>query len=125
MEIGLKLSTKSNSPLVDETQFRQLVGSLIYLTATRPDLSFAASYISRLMMTPRADHWVAAKRVLRYVKGTSDYGLLYTRSDDLGLSGFIDSDWICVQLMTGYQPLDMCSVWDLVQSPGLVRSSRQ
>lgn len=93
METGLKLSAKSDSPLVDETQFRQLVGSLIYLIATRPDLSFAVSYISRFMTAPRADHWVAAKRVLRYVKGTSDYGLLYTRSDDPRLSGFTDSDW--------------------------------
>eukprot|EP00253_Pinus_taeda_P013731 PITA_13731 len=49
MEPGLKLSTQSSSPLVDETLFRQLVGSLIYLTATRPDISFAVSYISRFI----------------------------------------------------------------------------
>ncbi|XP_059074001.1 secreted RxLR effector protein 161-like [Cryptomeria japonica] len=93
MESGLKLSAKSDCPLVDETQFRQLVGSLIYLTNTRLDLNFAVSYISRFMTAPRADHWVAAKRVLCYVKGTSGYGLLYSRSDDPRLSGFIDSDW--------------------------------
>ena len=46
METGLKLSAQSDSPPVDETLFRQLVGSLIYLTTTRPDLSFAVSYIS-------------------------------------------------------------------------------
>eukprot|EP00253_Pinus_taeda_P001803 PITA_01803 len=93
MAPGLKLSAQSFSHLVDETLFRQLVGSLIYLTATRPDISFAVSYISRFMSAPKADHWIAAKRVLRYVHGTSNYGLLYTRSFDPILSGYTDSDW--------------------------------
>eukprot|EP00253_Pinus_taeda_P013227 PITA_13227 len=93
MEPGLKLSAQSSSLPVDETLFRQLVGSLIYLTATRPDISFAVSYISRFMAAPKTDHWIAAKRVLRYVRGTSDYGLLYSRSSDPILSGYIDSDW--------------------------------
>eukprot|EP00253_Pinus_taeda_P004541 PITA_04541 len=97
MEPGLKLSAQSSSPLVDETLFRQLVGSLIYLTATRPDISFAVSYISRFMSTPKANHWVAAKRVLRYVHGTPDHKLLYTRSSDPILSGYTDSDF---RLMT-------------------------
>eukprot|EP00253_Pinus_taeda_P027513 PITA_27513 len=69
MEPGLKLSAQSSSPPVDETLFRQLVGSLIYLIATRPDISFAVSYISRFMSAPKADHWIAAKRVLQYVPG--------------------------------------------------------
>eukprot|EP00253_Pinus_taeda_P022034 PITA_22034 len=94
MEPGLKLSTQSSSPLVDETLFRQLVGSLIYLTATRPDISFVVSYFSRFMSAPKADHWIIAKRVLRYVRGTSDYGLLYTQSSDPILSGYTDSDWV-------------------------------
>ena len=45
------------------------------------------------MSAPKANHWIAAKRVLRYVRGTLDYGLLYTRSSDPTLSGYIDSDW--------------------------------
>ena len=91
MEPGLKLSAQSSSPLVDETLFRQLVGSLIYLTATRPGISFVVSYISRFMSAPKADHWIAMKRVLCYVRGTLDYGLLYTRSSDPILSGYTDS----------------------------------
>eukprot|EP00253_Pinus_taeda_P026732 PITA_26732 len=93
MEPGFKFSAQSSSLPVDETLFRKLVGSLIYLTATRPDISFAVSYISRFMSAPKADHWIAAKRVLRYVRGTSDYGLLYTCSSDPILSGYTDSDW--------------------------------
>eukprot|EP00253_Pinus_taeda_P030173 PITA_30173 len=92
MEPRLKLSAQSSSPLVDESLFRQLVGSLIYLTATRPDISFAVSYISRFISAPKADHWIAAKHVLHYVSGTPDYGLLYTRSSDPTLSGYTDSN---------------------------------
>eukprot|EP00253_Pinus_taeda_P009468 PITA_09468 len=94
MEPGLKLSAQSSSLPVDETLFRQLVGSLIYLTAIRPDISFAVSYISRFMSALKDDHWITTKRVLRYVRGTSDYGLLYTRSSDPILSGYTDSDWV-------------------------------
>ena len=94
MEPGLKLSAKSTSPIVDESLFRQLAGSLIYLTATKPDISFAVSYISRLMTAPKADHWTAEKRVLRSVSGTFDYGLLYTWSPNPTLCGYIDSNWV-------------------------------
>eukprot|EP00253_Pinus_taeda_P033526 PITA_33526 len=60
IEPGPKLSAQSPSPLVDESLLRQLVGNLIYLIATRPDISFAVSYISRFMTTPKVDHWIAA-----------------------------------------------------------------
>ena len=60
MEKGLKLSAKFDSPSVDDTTYMQLVSSLIYLFATRPDISFAISYISRFMTAPNADHWMAA-----------------------------------------------------------------
>jgi len=92
MEPGLKLSAQSSSPLVDKSLFRQLGASLIYLTATRPDINFAVSYISRFMTAPKADHWITTKCVLRYVSGIPDYGLLYTRSLDPTLSGYTDSD---------------------------------
>lgn len=79
---------------IDETTYNKVVVSLIYLIATRPNFSFAVSYSSRFMIAPKDDHWVATKRVLHYVKGTFDYRLLYARSHDSRLSGFIDLDWI-------------------------------
>ena len=94
MEKDLKLSAKSNSPPIDDTTYRQLVGSLIYLSTTRPNISFAVAYISRFMTAPKADQWMEAKRVLRYVKGTSDYGLLHSQSSNPQLSGFTDSNWV-------------------------------
>ena len=83
-EKGLKLSTKFDSPPIDDTTYKQLVSSLIYLSATRPDISFAVSYISHFMTTPKVDH----------VKGTTNYVLLYSQSSNPRLSGFIDSDWV-------------------------------
>jgi hypothetical protein len=93
MEKGLKLSAKTDSKAVNESVYRQLVGSLIYLTTTRPDLSFVVSFISRFMTAPKVEHWTATKRVLRYVKGTLDFGILYNRSKDPRLCGYTDSDW--------------------------------
>lgn len=95
MEKGLKLSAKFDSPLVDDTTYRQLVGSLISLSATRRDISFAVSYILCVMKAPKADHWMATKHVLRYVEGTIDNELLYSWSSNPRVSGFRDSDWAC------------------------------
>lgn len=67
------------------------MGSLIYLTATRPDLSYDVSFISRFMTAPDVKHWTTAKRALRYVKGTLD--IMHSRSKDPRLDGFIDSNW--------------------------------
>ena len=93
MEKGLKPLAKSDSKTVNESFYRQLVGSLIYLIVTRPDLSFIVILISIFMSTPKVQHWKLAKRVLRYVKGTLDFGILYSKSKDPRLSGYTDSDW--------------------------------
>ena len=92
MEKGFKLLAKTNSKAVNESVYRQLVGSLIYLTATRPDLSYEVNFISRFMTAPKAKHWATTKRVLRYVKGTLDFGILYNKSKDPRLCGYTDSE---------------------------------
>eukprot|EP00253_Pinus_taeda_P011789 PITA_11789 len=66
---GVKLSVTCTSPKVDATLYRQLVGKFLYLTHTRPDLSFAVGLIAGFMQNPREIHWKAAKRLLRYVRG--------------------------------------------------------
>ena len=71
----------SESELVDVTLYRQLIGSLMYLVNTRPDLSFAVNTLSQFMVEPRRVHWIATKHVLRYIAGTVDYGLCYVRGD--------------------------------------------
>ncbi|KAI5355055.1 hypothetical protein L3X38_007950 [Prunus dulcis] len=88
-----KLSKEDGSGAADEEQYRKLVGSLLYLTATRPDVMYAASLLARYMHGPSNKHYRAAKRVLRYVKGTLDYGLHYMKGKKAVLVGFCDSDW--------------------------------
>lgn len=94
MEVRLKLSTKSTTPTVDATMYRSLVGSLRYLVHTRPDIAFAVGYVSRFMETPRQEHLVAVKHLLRYIAGTVDYGLVYPRLSNgvNNLIGYTDSD---------------------------------
>eukprot|EP00253_Pinus_taeda_P022157 PITA_22157 len=75
MEQNLKLTSIEGKELEDATKYRQLVGSLIYLTTTRPDISFAVGILSRFMQKPCERHWSATKRVLRYLKGTQDLGI--------------------------------------------------
>ncbi|KAK0608154.1 hypothetical protein LWI29_026328 [Acer saccharum] len=74
MEVNLKLRIGDESEEVDATLYRSLVGNLMYLTATRPDLMFSVSMLSRFMTSPKKSHWEAGKRILRYVVGTINHG---------------------------------------------------
>jgi hypothetical protein len=93
LEVGLKLYGHDDSKSVDVTLYRQLVGSLIYLTTTRPDISFAVSMVSRFMVEPKELHWKATKKILRYLRGTIGYGLVYRSIEDFRLIGYTDSNW--------------------------------
>ena len=90
---GYKAGQNEDSNRVDETYYKQMVGSLMYITTTRPDVMFAASFISRFMAKPKEIHLQAAKRVLRYLKGTVDYGIFYKKSGNQKLIAFTDSDY--------------------------------
>jgi hypothetical protein len=79
--------------LVNSTKYRQLVGSLIYLKNTRPDLSYSVSILSRFMQEPRESHWNSAKRKLIYIQGTKDFGLLYKRNKNFTLVRYSDVDF--------------------------------
>ena len=93
MEIGIKLSRFDEGHIEDLTLFKSFVGSLRYLTCTRPDILFVVGVISQFMEAPTSTHMKAAKRILRYLKGTIDYGLLYSSSINFKLVGFNDSDF--------------------------------
>lgn len=80
--------------MIDVRRYREVVGSLIYLSVcTRPDLSFVVSKLSQYFSEPTDEQWVTVKHVLRYLKGTSDKGLCYTKCDTLGLQAYSDADW--------------------------------
>src|ERR1700733_9045375 len=93
MEQNLKLKSTEGKEFEDATKYKQLVGSLNYLTTTRPDISFVVGILTRFMQKPCEGHWSAAKRVLRYLKGTQDFGIKYTQVDDFSLIGYSDSDF--------------------------------
>ncbi|XP_016549467.1 secreted RxLR effector protein 161-like [Capsicum annuum] len=78
----------------DARSFRILVGGLIYLTHTRPDIVFSVGVISRFMQQSSKVHFGAAKRVLRYIAGTMDYGIWYSQVSNFRLCGFTDSDYV-------------------------------
>ncbi|XP_017186631.1 uncharacterized mitochondrial protein AtMg00810-like [Malus domestica] len=86
-----KLSKDDGSGFANEEQYRSVVGSLLYLTATRPDIIYASSLLARFVH-PTNNHYGIAKRVLRYIKGTLDYGLKYVKGNNAVLIGFYDSD---------------------------------
>jgi transposase InsO family protein len=82
MEERLKLSRNSTATKVDAKMYRSIVGGLRYLTHTRPDIAYAVGYVSRFMEDPREDHWTAVKRLLRYIKGTAEQGIVFPRGGD-------------------------------------------
>jgi hypothetical protein len=89
---GSKLSKLDGEPLLDSTEYRQVVGALLYCTLTRPDIAYAVNQLCQHMHSPSSTHWSAAKRVLRYLKHTLDHGLLFTPGN-LHLQAYSDSDW--------------------------------
>jgi hypothetical protein len=78
----------------DQLKYSQIIGSLMYLaSATRPDISFAVSKLSRFVSNPGDDHWRALERAMRYLKGTSNYGIHYFGNLKV-VEGYSDSNWI-------------------------------
>ncbi|KAM1861471.1 hypothetical protein ACFX13_013538 [Malus domestica] len=88
-----KLSKDDGSGSANEEMYRSIVGSLLYLTATRPDIMYATCLLARFMHCPTNRHYGTAKRVLKYIKGTLDYGLEYVKGRKACLICFCDSDW--------------------------------
>jgi hypothetical protein len=86
------LSTDHDDALSDPTPFRSLVGALQYATFTRPDIAFAVNRVCQFMHKPSTVHFVAAKRILRYLKGTLHKGILF-QPGPLALTAFTDADW--------------------------------
>ena len=77
MELNLKLLSDASSESVDATMYHQMIGSLMYLTNTRPDICFAVNTLSQFLIDLRHVYLIAAKHILRYLEGTVDYGIKY------------------------------------------------
>ncbi|CAN1766532.1 Retrovirus-related Pol polyprotein from transposon TNT 1-94 [Linum perenne] len=88
-----RLSINDGIPLDDPSSYRRLIGRLIYLCTTRPDISFVVNYLSQFVSRPSDTHHKAALRVVRYLKTDPGYGLFFPSNSTLQIHAFSDSDW--------------------------------
>ncbi|KAB1219928.1 hypothetical protein CJ030_MR3G009570 [Morella rubra] len=93
MDPNLKLSKDVEQLLPDPGVYRRLIGRLLYLTLTRPDIYFSMHLPSQFMSQPRQPYLTTGHRILRYVKGTLGQGLFFSVASPLQLNGYCDSDW--------------------------------
>lgn len=93
LEENHRLALAEGPLFSDPGRYRRLVGRLIYLCFTRPELSYCVHTLSQFMQQPREEHWHAALRVVRYLKGNPGQGILLRSDNDLKLYGWCDSDW--------------------------------
>nr|KYP57037.1 hypothetical protein KK1_003291 [Cajanus cajan] len=93
LEQNHHLALATGQPLSNPEQYRRLVGRLIYLCFTRPELSYCVHILSQFMQNPQQDHWNVALRVVRYLKGNPGQGIVLRKDSDLTLYGWCDSDW--------------------------------
>ena len=93
MASNLNLQCDASSDMVDAMMYCQMIGSLMYLTNTRLDICFAVNTLSQFLMDLIHVHLIIANHVLRYLKGTVDYGLKYDVTNNINLPSYVDSDW--------------------------------
>ncbi|XP_046489065.1 uncharacterized protein [Neodiprion pinetum] len=93
INISLTKPERPNERLMQQYPYQRLIGALMYLAvSTRPDIAYAVNLMSQFNTNFTVEHWVAAKRILRYLKGTVNYGLMYQRTNKQ-LYGAVDADW--------------------------------
>jgi hypothetical protein len=93
MAASTTLSCFEGSTITDTTLYRSTVGSLQYLSLTRPDIAFAVNKVSQFMQDPWDSHWSAVKRILRYLKYTISHTFCIHRNSSKQLTAFLDSNW--------------------------------
>jgi hypothetical protein len=101
------LDAEEEGEHVDQKEYRSMIGSLLYLTATKPDIQFSACLCARFQASPWTSHRQVVKRIFRYLRHTPDFGLWYSTSSSLALHGFSDTDF------AGYQLDRKSTSWDL------------
>uniref|UniRef100_A0A2N9FPE1 Integrase catalytic domain-containing protein n=1 Tax=Fagus sylvatica TaxID=28930 RepID=A0A2N9FPE1_FAGSY len=129
LEMNARLTPLDGTPLSDATLYHQLVGSLVYLTVTRPDIAHAVHLVSQFLSAPHSTHYAAVIHILRYIKGTMFHGLHFSAHSTLNLCAYSDANW-AGDLLTATLLLDFVSFWEtllflgaLLEDMGLTHSS--
>ncbi|KAL0545287.1 hypothetical protein IC582_020437 [Cucumis melo] len=92
--LHLKLLKDDSGERVDESLYRSIIGSLLHLTISRPDITFTVGVCARYQASPRISHLHFDERILKYVLGTTEYGFSYTYDTSSALVGLCDTDWV-------------------------------
>ena len=93
MDSTIKLGNKDDNAPIDKGRYQRLVGKLIYLAHTRPNINFVVSVVSQFMSKPTEEHMEAVYRILRYLKMTPDKGLFFKKTAGNGIEIFTDANW--------------------------------
>lgn len=93
MSTSLKLSKDVSGKDVDQTLYRSMIGSLLYLTASRPDIAFSVGVCARFQACPKESHLLAVKRIIKYVNGTLEYRIWFTMNTNADIAGYTDANW--------------------------------
>ena len=93
MSTTLKHFKDENGKSVDPTLYRNMIGTLLYLTASRPDIMYAVCICARYQNNPKESHLTCVKRIIKYIKGTLNLGLWYTNDTPSTIIGYTDADW--------------------------------
>ena len=93
MSSNVKLTVDLLGKSVDSSFYRSMIGSLFYLTTSRPNISYSVKVCARYQVNPKESHMIALKRIIKYVKTTADFGVWYSKDTNDVLAGYSDVDW--------------------------------
>jgi len=93
MSTSVKISSDLAGKPVDPSLYRSMIGSLLYLTTSRPDIAFSVGVCARFQANPKESHLTTVERIIRYVNDTLRYGIWYSRETNLVVAGYSDADW--------------------------------
>ena len=93
MSPNVKLTIDLLGKSVDHSLYRSMIGSLLYLTASRPDISYSVEVCSRYQANPKDSHMTTLKRIIKYVKTTAEFGVWYSKDISDVLAGYFDANW--------------------------------
>jgi hypothetical protein len=93
LQTSCKLSKDDDSNSIDQRKYRLMIGNLLYVTTSRPNVMHAVGQVARFQGAPKESHVLAVKSIFRYLKETKEFGLWYPKGKDLSLISYTNADW--------------------------------